>query len=133
MDKQRIGIGPRPTFLQVGYDCLTHFLGQWQSRVAASLTATCIDAFFQSMSLSIAKGRCAVGLDDSVFCFLQTISLWCCPCRYFVSYPCCQSSSNRAYGFGHFGMVLLGRSLKVSLKLYRRQDTSGGLLADTFW
>src|SRR5260370_40593167 len=39
MDKQRIGIGPRPTFLQVGYDRLTHFLGQWQSRVAAALTA----------------------------------------------------------------------------------------------
>jgi len=39
MDKQRIGIDPRPTFLQVGYDRLTHFLGQWQSRVAAALTA----------------------------------------------------------------------------------------------
>src|SRR5271165_6647339 len=39
MDKQRIGIGPPPTFLQVGYDCLTHFLGQWQSRVTAALTA----------------------------------------------------------------------------------------------
>ena len=34
-----IGIGPRPTFLQVGYDSLTHFLGQWQSRVTAPLTA----------------------------------------------------------------------------------------------
>ena len=39
MDEQRIGIGLRPTFLQVGYDCLTHFLGQWQSRVTAALTA----------------------------------------------------------------------------------------------
>src|SRR5260370_2638136 len=40
MDKQRIGIGPRPTYLQVGYDRLTHFLGQWQSRVASALTAS---------------------------------------------------------------------------------------------
>ena len=38
-DKQRIGIGPRPAFLQVGHDRLTHFLGQRQSRVAAALTA----------------------------------------------------------------------------------------------
>ena len=38
-DKQRIGIDLRPALFQVGHDRLTHFLGQWQSRVATALTA----------------------------------------------------------------------------------------------
>ena len=38
-EKQRLGIGPRPTFFQVGHNRLTHFLGQRQSRVTTALTA----------------------------------------------------------------------------------------------
>src|SRR6516165_11016932 len=57
MDKQRIGIGPRPTFLQVGYDCLTHFLGQWQSRVAASLTKP-VSMHSSSRCHSVGDARC---------------------------------------------------------------------------
>src|SRR5882762_2315140 len=37
-DKQRIGVGPRPPFFQVGHDGPTHVLGMRGSRVTTALT-----------------------------------------------------------------------------------------------
>src|SRR6516225_3953674 len=37
-DKQRISVGSWPTFLQVGHNRVTDFLGQRQSRVTTALT-----------------------------------------------------------------------------------------------
>jgi len=38
VEKQRIDVGPRATFFQVGHDRLAHFFGQRQSGGAAALT-----------------------------------------------------------------------------------------------
>jgi|SRR5256714_326115 len=57
----------------------------------------------------------------AVFGFLQTTSFWCRPWGWVISPPhACQSSSSRASGYRHFGMVLLGPYWKGSRKPYRR-------------
>ena len=38
-DEDRVGSGLRPTCIEIRDQCLPHFLGHWQPRLAASLAA----------------------------------------------------------------------------------------------